>query len=237
MGKLIIVAVLSGLGSGLAVAVLLPAEPDAPVAAAVQTDSPTATSRRSELKALEADVRQLRQRVKELEAARPARRGARRVVRTPEQNGTSGNAPVVAAQRAAGPVGHIVEALESDESPLRQAVQGMINDSMENRRQEWRAVRSAHREARDQDRLKGFLDLVDLNDGQTDAMKDALDAERKRMGKEWRSARETMQFEGMRERMRGHRTQTDENLAEVLTDEQFKQWKTYRKDNWGRRRR
>ena len=82
-----------------------------------------------------------------------------------------------------------MEALESDASPLRRAVQGMIDDSMENRRQEWRAVRRAHGEARDQDRLKGFLKLVDLNDGQTSAMTDALDAERKRIGDEWRNAR------------------------------------------------
>jgi hypothetical protein len=241
MNKLIIVALLSGLGSGVTVALFLPQQSSdketmsSSTASTVKPNSDGPTLART-VKALEDDLRYVRARLADLEAKGPQRKGPKTTI-VKGAVPADGEGEVADERSPQAPVAHVVEALEADESPLRVAVQGMINDSMENRRQEWRAVRRAAHEARDQDRLKGFFEKVELSEGQSEAMTTRLEEERKQIGSEWRKARQDMQFEGMRDRMRDLRRQTDADLGEVLSNEQLEQWQSYRKENWGRRRR
>ncbi len=176
-------------------------------------------------------VRRLEKRLAQLEEGPKTQRASRVTVESETAKlGTPADESSVA-------VSSIVSSLEEDNSPIRIAVQGMIDDTMENRTQEWRAVRRARSEARDEERLNGFAAKVDLSADQRQSIRDALDQERDQIRDTWRSARETMQFEGMREKMKGIRSQTDEDIAGFLSEEQIEEWKTYREENWGRRRR
>jgi len=146
------------------------------------------------------------------------------------QEGASNSAQP--APEETGVVQSFVEQLQEDNSPVRAAVQGMIDDAWQNRRQEWRAVRSASRDARNQDRIQRFSAQVDLKAEQQDAIATAIADESDKIREIRRAARENLDFEGLREKVQSVKNDTDEGLAEMLNSEQIEAWKVFRAEEW-----
>jgi len=127
-------------------------------------------------------------------------------------------------------------AIKEDGSPVRQAVVELIQDEIKNRRAEWRAIRTARGESRDQDLLDKLSKKVELKESQRSRVLELLSDERKRVRKARRSARENLDFSTMRETVKSIRSESDETVAEFLDAEQLEAWKGIRKERRGRRR-
>tara|TARA_B100001093_G_scaffold516447_2_gene595258 strand:+ start:817 stop:1533 length:717 start_codon:yes stop_codon:yes gene_type:complete len=136
------------------------------------------------------------------------------------------------AQRA---VDKALETLNSEESPLREAVSGIVQDEMKNRMEEWRAFRTARGEARDEERLDQLEKAVGLEPQQRIQLLDLLKTERSDRRALRREARDTMDFRAMGQKRRDLRARTDAAASEVLSPEQHEAWQQSRIDRRRRR--
>ena len=128
-----------------------------------------------------------------------------------------------------------MEELVSEESPLRQAVSGIIQDEMKNRMEEWRAFRTARGEARDEERVEKIERTVGLKPVQKFKLLELLKNERSERRMLRREARDTMDFKAIGQKRRELSARTDAAAAEFLNEEQQDAWQESRK--FPRRRR
>jgi cell division protein FtsB len=214
-------------GLGVLYAVIAP-----PRSSSTQSAHPQTTAATSDLAALaqrieslEREVAQLQRNRGPLESPRPAPRPAARV--EPAR-------PVSAQGEAPPPAEALAEAIAAEASPVRQKVTQLVRDELANMRGEWREVRRAHHEARDDERVETFAKEADLDDEQVSQLTDLLAGEREQVRKAFRAARETFDFRGARETARDLRKGTDQAAAEFLDEKQLEKWSEQRARRRGR---
>ncbi|MEE2757844.1 MAG: hypothetical protein VYA30_14400 [Myxococcota bacterium] len=139
------------------------------------------------------------------------------------------------SQRTQQVVASAIDDLKSDDSPLRQAVSGIVQDEMKNRMAEWRAFRTARGEARDEERLDQIEKAVGLEPQQKVQLLDLLRNERSERRSLRREARETMDFKAAGLKRRELRARTDAAAADILNQEQNEAWLESRSDRRRRR--
>ena len=96
---------------------------------------------------------------------------------------------------------NLATAVARENSPVRREVTQIVQDELSNMRGEWREMRRARHEARDEERVEKFAESADLDEEQMSQMSDLLAQERTRVRDVFRAARDTYDFRGAREKV------------------------------------
>ena len=237
MRTVILVAIFSGGLAGAVTQLFVPAPKNEPQTADVPAKAEVTPQ---DLSGLIRRLKAMEQRLSRVEDASEAARAIRKHAPGSPPGSTAKRTQDVGdmkqlqtkAQRA---VDKALESLNSEESPLRSAVSGIVQDEMKNRMEEWRAFRTARGEARDEERLDQLEKAVGLEPQQRVQLLDLLKTERSERRALRREARDTMDFRAMGQKRRDLRARTDTAASDVLSPEQNEAWLEGRKDRRRRR--
>jgi len=211
-------------GAAIVMTVTAPKKPEA--ASASGQPAPTkAASKRDDVGPLLDRVRALENQISKLKARDRHGKDEQVVARSPAVNvnaeaGPTGGIPLEPSQIAQS----TAAAIREDGSPVRDAVVGIIQDEIKNRRAEWRAYARARGEARDEDRLAKMSAKVDLSEATKNRLLDVMEQERKQVRALRSEVRETMDFKSFREKRKAIQQETNEGVADFLAPSQLEAW-------------
>lgn len=131
---------------------------------------------------------------------------------------------------------NLAAAIGREGSPIRREVAQIVQDQFSNMRGEWREMRRARHEARDEERVERFAETAGLDEEQATQMTTLLAQEREQVTAVRRAARDDYDFRGAREKVREVRQATDQALGEVFDERQLELWREDRSQRRGRRR-
>jgi len=222
---------------GLGVLYLTVSAPDpAPVPAKVESaDAAMAKDANAVLKRLSERVESLEAEVARLKSVGRRPMARRALAPSRGQKKTAAEPATDSANADDGTRENLATAVARENSPVRREVTQIVRDEFANMRGEWREMRRARHEARDEERVEKVADSADLDDDQINQMSDLLAQERKRVTGVFRSARDTYDFRGAREKVGEMRKETDQALVEVLDEKQLELWKEDRAQRRSRR--
>ena len=114
--------------------------------------------------------------------------------------------------------------LEEDNSPLRKQMAAIVSDEFDNRRSEWRAMRQARAEARDDELLDTLQTDFELSTETRAHLQKLLNQERDEARAVRFRAREDYDFKSARKARRDIQKQTDRKVEELLDAASFDKW-------------
>jgi hypothetical protein len=130
----------------------------------------------------------------------------------------------------------LAEALDSDDPQVRQRLEAVVRDQMEQQQSEaWEARREAM-EARAREEFEQFKTEVGLTTAQGAELETMLGDEREQIFALFRGARQDYSFREARQQARATREATDERAAELLNSQQYERFLQWRDEERDRRR-
>ena len=114
--------------------------------------------------------------------------------------------------------------MKQEDSEARAVVEQMVTDAIRNQRAERRELRRAFWAARSEDKLTDFAKKAEISDKMVTQLTGILEAERKKIGDQYRQMRETLDVREGRETIKGIREKTNETVKEMLSPEQAEMW-------------
>ncbi len=186
----------------------------------------------AEAKALNARIHKLEQQVQSLR--RPGRSGPKTGDRRPVSGSSRANRGLGMDDGNIGSA-DLVEILDSDDPEVRDALSDVIRSEMDNHREDRRAERRARWDARTHELVNGFAEKHGLGDSQRQELVTALFDERAQISGWFEEARKDHTFGEAREKAHTLREETNDKVAENLSEEQGEAFRQLREEEQQRR--
>lgn len=142
--------------------------------------------------------------------------------------------------RVGGPPGEeaqgaVLDVLDSDDPQVRERLDALVRDSLEEEREQRMERRRERAEQRAAERLDQLANDANLTRAQVDELDAALAQEREEIFAIFRAAREDGSWNEARQKAGEIRTGTDEKVAELLSEGQLDAWNAMREEDAQRR--
>ncbi len=125
--------------------------------------------------------------------------------------------------------------LDSDDPQVRERLDALVRDSLEEEREQRMERRRERAEQRAAERLDQLANDANLTRAQVDELDAALAQEREEIFAIFRAAREDGSWNEARQKAGEIRTGTDEKVAELLSEGQLDAWNAMREEDAQRR--